>query len=454
MSSRSSLATRIGLVTVGAAALAVLVAGALALGLVRSAAESQARRTLGRFAALAAAPTAGRGTARTGEAALRRLQVQFVPVRADGVQLRGPHLPADILAAVRAGTVVDQTRRVGTKTFLVEARPSGELVTPVLLQPTSTVAELSNPLRQRIFLALAIGLGAAALASVLLARRLAAPLTATATVAHRLAAGERSVRVRPGGPSEVAEVAESLNALAGALESSEARQRAFLLSVSHELRTPLTGIRGYAEALTDGLVDDIPAAAATIRAEAGRLERLVADLLDLARLGADDFRVDLAPVDLAVLLREAAPIWQRRCVDAGVVLRLDAVPVTVRTDPLRVRQILDGLAENALRVTPVGAPIVFAAGPGDGGGALLQVRDGGPGLADDDLGVAFEQGVLFARYRGLRPVGTGLGLALVAGLAARLGGSAAAGHAPEGGAAFTITLPGAAPARPTPGGSG
>jgi len=159
-------------------------------------------------------------------------------------------------------------------------------------------------------------------------------------------------------------------------------------------------------------------------------------------------------VDLAVLLREAAPIWQRRCVDAGVVLRLDAAPVTVRTDPLRVRQILDGLAENALRVTPVGAPIVFAAGPGDGGGALLQVRDGGPGLADDDLGVAFEQGVLFARYRGLRPVGTGLGLALVAGLAARLGGSAAAGHAPEGGAAFTITLPGAAPARPTPGGSG
>ncbi|HEV7209942.1 MAG TPA: HAMP domain-containing sensor histidine kinase [Mycobacteriales bacterium] len=441
MRPRASLATRIGLVTVGAAALAVLVAGALALGLVRSAAESQARRTLGRFAALAAAPSAGRGTARTGEAALRRLQVQFVPVRADGVQLRGAQLPADILAAVKNGAAVDQTRRLGTKTFLVEARPSGAQITPVLLQPTSTVAEISNPLGERIFLALAIGLGAAALAGVLLARRLAAPLTAAAAAAHRLSAGERSVRVRPDGPAEVAQVAESLNALAGALESSEQRQRAFLLSVSHELRTPLTGIRGYAEALADGLVDDIPGAAGIIRTEADRLERLVADLLDLARLGADDFRVDLAPVDLAALVEDAGRIWSRRCADAGIVLRVEAVAVVVRTDPLRVRQILDGLAENALRVTPSGSPIVFAVRPGNTGGAVLQVRDGGPGLADEDLMVAFEQGTLHARYRGVRPVGTGLGLALVAGLAGRLGGHALAGHAGEGGASFTVTLP-------------
>jgi two-component system sensor histidine kinase BaeS len=120
---------------------------------------------------------------------------------------------------------------------------------------------------------------------------------------------------------------------------------------------------------------------------------------------------------------------------------VEAVAVVVRTDPLRVRQILDGLAENALRVTPSGSPIVFAVRPGNTGGAVLQVRDGGPGLADEDLMVAFEQGTLHARYRGVRPVGTGLGLALVAGLAGRLGGHALAGHAGEGGASFTVTLP-------------
>jgi two-component system sensor histidine kinase BaeS len=115
----------------------------------------------------------------------------------------------------------------------------------------------------------------------------------------------------------------------------------------------------------------------------------------------------------------------------------------VHTDPTRVRQIIDGLAENALRVTPAGAPIVLAA-RAEGAEAVVEVRDGGPGLTVDDLAVAFERSALFERYRGVRRVGTGVGLALVAGLAERLGGSAHAGRAPEGGAAFAVRLPGRA----------
>jgi signal transduction histidine kinase len=110
------------------------------------------------------------------------------------------------------------------------------------------------------------------------------------------------------------------------------------------------------------------------------------------------------------------------------------------TDPTRVRQILDGLAENALRVTPAGAPIVLALAA-QHGWAVLQVRDGGPGLTADDFAVAFERSVLYERYRGVRRVGTGVGLALVHGLATRLGGTTAAGRAPEGGACFTVRLP-------------
>lgn len=450
----TGLAARTALVTVAVAAITVLIAGVVSLGLVRGATRDQARRTLGRFAELAAAPTAGGGAAgggaapnarlRTGESALRRLQVSFVQVRTDGVATAGSRrLPADVVVAVRAGRPVDEVARIGGRQYLIEARPAGGASTPVLLQPTSTLGELTDPLVRRIGLALLLGVAVAVLAGTLLARRLARPLQAAAGAAHRMAAGERGVRIEPTGPTEVVEVAESLNALSGALAVSEGRQREFLLSVSHELRTPLTGIQGFAEALADGVVPagEVAGAGATIRAESRHLERLVADLLDLARLGARNVRVEAAAVDLGVLLTGAAQVWARRCADVGVELRQEITAVTVITDPVRVRQIVDGLAENALRVTPAGAPVVLAVGPDPYGGAVVEVRDGGPGLTDDDLAVAFEQGVLYERYRAVRRVGTGVGLALVAALAARLDGRVEAGHAPEGGATFRVQLP-------------
>jgi signal transduction histidine kinase len=112
----------------------------------------------------------------------------------------------------------------------------------------------------------------------------------------------------------------------------------------------------------------------------------------------------------------------------------------VETEPGRVRQVIDGLCENALRVVPTGLPLVLAARAGPDA-AVLEVRDGGPGFADEDLAVAFERGALNRRYRGIRKVGSGLGLALAARLVARLGGRITAGHAPEGGAMFTVELP-------------
>jgi two-component system sensor histidine kinase BaeS len=284
----------------------------------------------------------------------------------------------------------------------------------------------------------------AAIAGILIARRLARPLQHAAAAAHRLSTGARDVRLEPEGPTEVAEVAEALNGLTAALAVSEGRQRDFLLSVSHELRTPLTAVKGYAEALSDGVVppEAVAPTGQVLLAESARLERLVSDLLDLARLGAQDFRIDLASIDLAELVRQAAVVWAARCAREGVLFgaEISPGPVHVRSDPTRIRQIVDGLAENALRVTPAGRPIVFAVVP-SGHEVLVQVRDGGPGLTDDDCRVAFDRSALYDRYRGVRKVGTGVGLALVAGLATRLGGRAEAGRSPEGGACFTIHLP-------------
>ena len=443
---RFSLATRIALLGITVAIVTGGLAGGLAIGLISTAEQSSARQTLAQLADSAA--RAG-DTAASVARVRRTLQVLAIrfgqfgptgPVVSDAPLARQALTPGEI-ASVRAGGSVSKTRRIGGYSVYIEARPvDGGGV--VLAQRRSDATAAGGRAIRRTVLAILIGVAVAALIGVVVARRLARPLKRTADAAHALAAGRRDVAVPPEGPPEVAEVAEAVNTLAGALSHSEARQREFLMSVSHDLRTPLTAITGYAESLAGGVVpaEQIGEVGAIVLGEARRLERLVADLLDLARLGAQDFRVELADVDLGAVAYGAGQVWQGRCAAVGVEFRLEAVAVHSRTDPARVRQILDGLLENALRVTPAGAPIVLAARH-EPDAAVVEVRDGGPGLSDDDLDVAFRRSELYQRYRGVRQVGTGLGLAIVHGLASRLGGAVQAGHAPEGGARFTVRLP-------------
>ncbi|TDV50870.1 sensor histidine kinase [Actinophytocola oryzae] len=333
---------------------------------------------------------------------------------------------------------------IGGTVLLVEGRAIGDGGAVALVREPERSRAAGRRLVGNVMIALAVGMFVAAVAGLLLARLLARPLRRTAEVAVGMSHGRRDLRVPPEGPRELVDVGESLNALADALARSEARQREFLLSISHELRTPLTAVRGFAESLADGVVtgDEVVEVGQTIEREAERLDGLVTDLLDLARLGADDFRLDLSDVDLTALLAEAARVWESRCAAAGVELRVESptTPTMVNTDPRRLRQVLDGLAANALRATPPGAPVVLSLYVIDNMIAVLSVRDGGPGLSDEDYQLAFRKGVLHSRYQGVRPVGTGIGLALVHGLVTRLGGQITAGRAPEGGARFSVRL--------------
>ncbi len=446
---RDRLATRVTLVSLTVAFIAVLIAGVVSLGLVRGAAQEQARSALARQAQLVATALDKVGGGTREVALTTLLRRQQITVDVVGTFLGKPaYLTPEDVATLAAGGSVSgvRTRPDGTE-VLVEGRPLTNQRGVVLAQPTSVAEAASSYSRRRLVLPLLLGLVVAGIAGLLLARRLARPIQEAATAAHRLAGGARDVRLQPEGPYEVAELADALNRLNGALATSEGREREFLLSVSHELRTPLTAVRGYAEALADGVVppDEVARTGSVMLAEAQRLDRLVGDLLDLARLRAQDFRLDLADVDLTRLVQDAGQVWQDRCAREGVELQVQTtgVPLLVRTDPTRVRQIVDGLAENALRVTPAGRPVVLAAAPDPAasGWAWIEVRDGGPGLSDDDLAVAFERSALYERYRGVRRVGTGFGLALVHGLAQRLGGDAVAGRAPEGGARFSVRLP-------------
>ncbi|WP_028927041.1 sensor histidine kinase [Pseudonocardia acaciae] len=445
------LARRISLVTAGAVLITVAVTALVSVGLVRTAARSDAQQALNRQADVVAAllnTSGGRGVQ---DQPIDVLRTQSTPVAllTPGGSLRGDPLARNAIAPrlteLAAGRAVSFRTNVAGREVLVAARPLPDRQGVVLARTTATATALAQDLLLRQLLALLAGLVVALAGGLLLARRLAAPLRRAAAAADRLASGERNIEVRPEGPAEVARLAHSLNTLTAALHTSEARQREFLLSVSHELRTPLTAVKGFAEALADRVVTGDAAAEAgrTVLAESTRLERLVNDLLDLARSGTADFPIDIVPVDLTALLTEAAQVWSARCAESDVTLRTELPdgPCSVSTDPARLRQIVDGLMENALRVTPAGAPIVLAlyAEPD----LLVEVRDGGPGLTPEDREVAFQRFALYQRYRGVRQVGTGLGLALVHTLATRIGATATAHTAPEGGACFRISLPAA-----------
>jgi len=456
---RGTLALRMALLTSLTAVITALLAGLLSVQLIRGNNLKAAQRTLATEADAAQEEANSGSTAALGQtrarASLRVLKIEFVVVTpaatlqggTASALARGAIRPSDLTAIV-SGSSVSTSRTVDRARVLLEGRPTDNHGGLILIQRRSDATAVGDEAIRRLIVALAIGVGVAIVLGLIVAWGLARPLRRTAQAAHALADGHRDVAVVPEGPEEVAQVGEALNVLASNLAHSEARQREFLLSVSHDLRTPLTAIRGYAESLADGVVESAGAqqAGSVILSEARRLERLVADLLDLARLEAREFRVDFALVDLSGVLEDAAQVWSRRCADAGVIFALQAPghPLPVHTDAARLRQALDGLFDNALRMTPAGRPIVLAARAEPGGvgwQVAIDVRDGGPGFTDADLAVAFQKSVLYERYRGVRSVGTGLGLAIVAGLVERLNAAIEAGHAAEGGARFTIRLP-------------
>ncbi|SES12127.1 HAMP domain-containing sensor histidine kinase [Lentzea albida] len=427
-----NLTARIALVCLGVAFVAVLVAGFVSTRLVLSTSQQVSRE----FLRSQADVVAGQISNNRVEQILEGQDIAIVRITAAG------DVTGDDRAAVRAVRSVDYRSVLSGSAVSgvsgrlnVEARPSGAGGF-ALVQQTETSGSYRKLVRNILF-ALGIGLVVAAVAGFALGSFLSRPIRRAASVAHSMSTGRRDLRVPISRTSELAEVGHAVNSLADALQRSESRQRDFLLSVSHELRTPLTAVTGFAESLADGVVsgDQVAPVGTVILDEARRLDRLVTDLLDLARLGADDFRLDMAPVALEPVVRSAAEVWHARCHARGVAfsLQVSASPV-VHADARRLRQVIDGLMENALRVTPAGRPVVLALS------SALEVRDGGPGLAPEDYAVAFDRGVLHARYQDSRPVGTGVGLALVHGLVTRMGGTIVAGPAAEGGAAFTVTL--------------
>jgi signal transduction histidine kinase len=331
-------------------------------------------------------------------------------------------------ARILAGETV--TGRKGGTAFLAEplGKPVGQpqLAVVVLTEPVQT--DLPSRAVPAFLLAAAAALIACVLLSLWLARRLIRPLAAVEATARALASGDLSARVALDDRTEdeISDVANALNLMATELESARGSERAFLLSVSHDLRTPLTSIRGYAEALADGTLDgeDPQArrrAADVIMSESRRLERLVRDLLDLARLDSHQFSLHPRAVDAGAVVRDAVEAFRPHADDLGIALTVRAPdPVPADLDPERLGQIVANLVENALKYARAAVDVGVAA-PADA--VAITVADDGPGIASGAGERVFER-LYTGRDGPGRAIGTGLGLAIVRELAATMGGTA------------------------------
>ncbi|MFI5048008.1 MAG: ATP-binding protein [Acidimicrobiia bacterium] len=346
------------------------------------------------------------------------------------------------LTALRDGRT--QQGRAGNTVFTavpLTALQSG--VTPVLVLANDVNTRPFGAAGGAVLGAALIALVVAAAVAAVLARRLTRPIAAMETTARAIADGDLTARVEETHvrDDELGSLAHAINGMARELEEAQGHERAFLLSVSHDLRTPLTSIRGYADAIADGTVvgpDARIRAAEVISSESRRLERLVADLLDLARLDTRQFSLRPVPVDARTVVAGAVEAFQPSAGELGITLVSeagDALPV--EHDPQRLAQIVANLVENALKFASARVDVSARAIPT---GIEVLVDDDGPGIAPADLPHVFDR-LYTSRTVPGRVVGTGIGLAIVRELAVAMGGTARVETVDASGTRFVVTLP-------------
>jgi len=269
-------------------------------------------------------------------------------------------------------------------------------------------------------LATAVALIGAALVASVVSYRIAARVRVVADASGQIASGDLSTRVPVLGEvyPELAQLETAINTMAEALEQSGEGEKSFLLAISHDLRTPLTSIRGYAEAIADDAVSDPPAAAGVVISEARRLDRLIGDLLDLARLRAHQFSFNVVPFDLVELVTSSVDAFRLQFSQLDIALKLnsDAPRWPTIGDPDRIGQVLANLIENAMKYAEHEVTVEMVI---TDDAVAVTVADDGPGIDAEDLPFVFDR--LYSSSRHVaRAAGTGLGLAIVTELCAAM----------------------------------
>jgi two-component system sensor histidine kinase BaeS len=266
--------------------------------------------------------------------------------------------------------------------------------------------------------------------------RTAAPIADVMTAADRVADGDYSVRVDSRANGDVGRLVESFNAMTTRLQNNEEHRRNLFADVAHELRTPLSVIRGNTEGMLDGVYPRDDARLETILGATEVMSRLLDDLRTLSQTDTGALRLHKESTDVVELLQEIRYGFAPRAAEAGVDFALVAVPLpTMEIDPVRVRQVLENLLDNALRHTPSGGTIRIEARP-EGQAALFRVADTGSGIAPEALPHIFDR-----FWKSADSGGSGLGLAIARGLIEAHGGQIRADSVVGRGTVLSFTLP-------------
>jgi len=374
--------------------------------------------------------------------------VRRIRGRADaGPSLPAPALSQTELASLDDGEIVLRTDGgtvYGLRVVPVSDLPQRQGRLALLAQQQVTTVPRQT-VTWFLLSSLIVVLGALA-AAIALARRLVRPIREMQDATAAIAAGELATRGGAEGGDELAELGRSVNRMAADLERSKALDQQFLLSVSHDLRTPLTAISGYAEALRDGAVEDSGGAGAVIGNHADRLERLVGDLLDLAKLDANRFKLDLRPIDISVAIGRTVAGLEAAAAADGVAIEQRIEPGSiVRADADRLAQVVGNLVDNAVGFAAdrvlVEVRAEDRASLANGSVVAITVSDDGPGFDPEDLPFVFDRLYTGSARPRRAENSTGLGLSIVRELVGAMGGQVEARNGALGGATIEARFP-------------
>ena len=327
----------------------------------------------------------------------------------------------------------------------------GTPLTITISHPYTSREQTLTQIRSAILGAGLLALLAAVIFGAVAARRVTAPIHRLRNVAGRVAAGHLDERATASGVLEVDELAQQFNVmadrLAGTLRMLEAdrdRLREFVADVSHELRTPIAALKMYAELLREGEVDDATRAEFMERSteQIGRLEWLSTNLLDLSRIDAGIFPLDMRQGDLRDPIQAVVQAMSEVAIARGIGLEsfVPTDPVELRFDRERVIQLLTNLVGNALKFTPRGGSVSVRLNDGSDA-ATIEVRDSGPGIPPDELPRIFDRFYRGTNTGEARASGSGLGLAIVRSIVEMHGGEIEVASVVGEGTIFRISLP-------------
>jgi two-component system, OmpR family, sensor histidine kinase BaeS len=307
--------------------------------------------------------------------------------------------------------------------------------------PTDAHAMFLHTVHRYLIWASLAALVMAGILSSLLTKKVLKPLAQMTQTAGKISAGEYQVRVQADSRDEIGQLAASFNQMAQSLETVERLRRDMVADVAHELRTPLTNIRGYLEALQDGVVAPTQETFGLLLDETLRLVHLVEDLLRLARADAAKATLTMRAIPLGAFVTQVLKGFERRFAekDIAVTTHLGESSVTVVADPDKLYQVLDNLLKNAWQYTPQGGWTAIRVQE-LGAAVKFDIVNSGVGIASEDLPFVFERFYRGEKSRSREYGGTGIGLAIVKSLVESHGGEVGVESSPES-TAFWFTLP-------------